>query len=152
MSSRDKIKMSDSDIAHFLNDQLAIQVGTINKNGTPHLTTVWYATLHDSIVFHTYTKSQKILNLKRDNRATVLSESGDNYSNLKGVMIYSEANIIDGESKSDKVLEIIEKVAVKYSDASVSKSYLKAMENQAKKRSAVILNPIDYISWDHSKL
>ena len=152
MSSRDKIKMSDSDIAHFLNDQLAIQVGTINKNGTPHLTTLWYTTHNDSIVFHTYTKSQKILNLKRDNRATVLSESGDNYSNLKGVMIYSEANIIDGESKSDKVLEIIEKVAVKYSDASVSKSYLKAMENQAKKRSAVILNPIDYISWDHSKL
>ena len=152
MSSRDKIKMSDSDIAHFLNDQLAIQVGTINKNGTPHLTTLWYTTHNDSIVFHTYTKSQKILNLKRDNRATVLSESGDNYSNLKGVMIYSEASIIDGESKSDKVLEIIEKVAVKYSDASVSKSYLKAMENQAKKRSAVILNPIGYISRDHSKL
>ena len=152
MSSRDKIKMSDGDITQFLNDQLAIQVGTINKNGTPHLTTLWYATHNDSIVFHTYTKSQKILNLKRDNRATVLSESGDNFSNLKGVMIYSEANIIDGESKSDKVLEIIEKVAVKYSDASVSKSYLKAMENQAKKRSAVILNPIDYISWDHSKL
>ena len=152
MSSRDKIKMSDGDITQFLNDQLAIQVGTINKNGTPHLTTLWYTTHNDSIVFHTYTKSQKILNLKRDNRATVLSESGDNYSNLKGVMIYSEASIIDGESKSDKVLEIIEKVAVKYSDASVSKSYLKAMENQAKKRSAVILNPIDYISWDHSKL
>ena len=152
MSSRDKIKMSDGDITQFLNDQLAIQVGTINKNGTPHLTTLWYTTHDGSIVFHTYTKSQKILNLKRDNRATVLSESGDNYSNLKGVMIYSEANIIDGESKSDKVLEIIEKVAVKYSDASVSKSYLKAMENQAKKRSAVILNPIGYISWDHSKL
>ena len=152
MSSRDKIKMSDGDITQFLNDQLAIQVGTINKNGTPHLTTLWYTTYNDSIVFHTYTKSQKIINLKRDNRATVLSESGDNYSNLKGVMIYSQANIIDGESKSDKVLEIIEKVAVKYSDASVSKSYLKAMENQAKKRSAVILNPIDYISWDHSKL
>ena len=145
MSSRDKIKMSDGDITQFLNDQLAIQVGTINKNGTPHLTTLWYTTHNDSIVFHTYTKSQKILNLKRDNRATVLSESGDNYSNLKGVMIYSEANIIDGESKHDKVLAIIEKVAVKYSDASVSKSYLKAMENQAKKRSAVILLSLIHI-------
>ena len=65
-----------------------------------------------------------------------------------------EILVVDDNSndESDKVLEIIEKVAVKYSDASVSKSYLKAMENQAKKRSAVILNPIDYISWDHSKL
>ena len=152
MNLRDQIRMSKEEISAFLNDQLSIQVGTVNKDGTPHLTTLWYTTHNDSIVFHTYTKSQKILNLKRDNRATVLSESGDNYSNLKGVMIYSEANIIDGESKHDKVLAIIEKVAVKYSDASVSKSYLKAMENQAKKRSAVILNPIDYISWDHSKL
>ena len=151
-SLRDKIKMSEEELSSFLKKQISLQIGTINKDGSPHLTTMWYFYDGENFIFHTYTKSQKILNLKRDNRATVLSESGDNYSNLKGVMIYSEANIIDGESKSDKVLEIIEKVAVKYSDASVSKSYLKAMENQAKKRSAVILNPIGYISWDHSKL
>ena len=152
MNLRDQIRMSKEEIITFLNHQLSIQVGTINKDGTPHLTTLWYAIDRDSIIFHTYTKSQKILNLTRDNRATILTESGDNYSNLKGVMIYSQANMIHGTSNPKKVLEIIEKVSDKYSDGSVSKDYLEAMENQAKKRSAVILNPIEYISWNHSKL
>ena len=67
-------------------------------------------------------------------------------------MAYSQANMIHGTSNQKKVLEIIEKVSVKYNDGSVSKDYLEAMENQAKKRSAVILNPIEYISWNHSKL
>ena len=152
MNLRDQIRMSKEEISTFLNDQLSIQVGTVNKDGTPHLTTLWYTTDSDSIIFHTYTKSQKILNLRRDNRATILTESGDNYSNLKGVMAYSQANMIHGTSNQKKVLEIIEKVSVKYNDGSVSKDYLEAMENQAKKRSAVILNPIEYISWNHSKL
>ena len=152
MNLRDQIRMSKEEISAFLNDQLSIQVGTINKDGTPHLTTLWYTTDSDSIIFHTYTKSQKILNLTRDNRATILTESGDNYSNLKGIMIYSRANMIHGTSNQKKVLEIIEKVSAKYNDGSVSKDYLEAMENQAKKRSAVILNPIEYISWNHSKL
>ena len=152
MNLRDQIRMSKEEISAFLNDQLSIQVGTVNKDGTPHLTTLWYTTDSDSIIFHTYTKSQKILNLRRDNRATILTESGDNYSNLKGVMAYSQANMIHGTSNQKKVLEIIEKVSVKYNDGSVSKDYLEAMENQAKKRSAVILNPIEYISWNHSKL
>ena len=152
MNLRDQIRMSKEEISAFLNDQLSIQVGTINKDGTPHLTTLWYTTDSDSIIFHTYTKSQKILNLTRDNRATILTESGDNYSNLKGIMIYSQASMIHGTSNQKKVLEIIEKVSAKYNDGSVSKDYLEAMENQAKKRSAVILNPIEYISWNHSKL
>ena len=152
MNLRDQIRMSEEEIAEFLNDQLSIQVGTVNKDGTSHLTTLWYTTESDSIIFHTYTKSQKIINLRRDSRATILTESGDNYSNLKGVMIYSQANIIDGASNPDKVLDIIEKVSVKYSGGSVSKSYLEVMKNQAKKRSAVILDPIEYISWNHSKL
>ncbi|MEC7820311.1 MAG: pyridoxamine 5'-phosphate oxidase family protein [Actinomycetota bacterium] len=152
MNLRDQIRMSKEEISAFLNDQLSIQVGTVNKDGTPHLTTLWYTTDSDSIIFHTYTKSQKILNLTRDNRATILTESGDNYSNLKGIMIYSRANMIHGTSNQKKVLEIIEKVSAKYNDGSVSKDYLEAMENQAKKRSAVILNPIEYISWNHSKL
>ena len=152
MNLRDQIRMSKEEISAFLNDQLSIQVGTVNKDGTPHLTTLWYTTDSDSIIFHTYTKSQKILNLTRDNRATILTESGDNYSNLKGIMIYSQASMIHGTSNQKKVLEIIEKVSAKYNDGSVSKDYLEAMENQAKKRSAVILNPIEYISWNHSKL
>lgn len=152
MNLRDQIRMSKEEISAFLNDQLSIQVGTVNKDGTPHLTTLWYTTDSDSIIFHTYTKSQKILNLTRDNRATILTESGDNYSNLKGIMIYSRANMIHGTSNQKKVLEIIEKVSAKYNDGSVSKDYLETMENQAKKRSAVILNPIEYISWNHSKL
>ena len=61
MNLRDQIRMSKEEITAFLDDQLSIQVGTVNKDGTPHLTTLWYATDNDSIIFHTYTSLKKLL-------------------------------------------------------------------------------------------
>ena len=142
MSLRNQIKMTQEEINSFLKEQTSIQIGTINMDGTPHLTTLWFQLDASNIIFHTYTKSQKIKNLKRDNRITVISELGTEYQNLKGVVIYGEANIISG----------IELVALKYNNGSVSKEYLDSMKQQAEKRSVVVVKPIKYISWDHKKI
>jgi nitroimidazol reductase NimA-like FMN-containing flavoprotein (pyridoxamine 5'-phosphate oxidase superfamily) len=49
---------------------------------------MWYFYDGERFIFHTYTKSQKILNLKRDSRITVLAEAGNQYSELQGVIAY----------------------------------------------------------------
>ena len=62
MSLRDKIKMSEEELSSFLQKQISLQIGTINKDGSPHLTTMWYLYDGENFIFHTYTKSQKIIN------------------------------------------------------------------------------------------
>ena len=60
----EKIKMSQEETLRFLEKQISLQIGTINKDGSPHLTTMWYLYDETRFIFHTYTKSQKIINLK----------------------------------------------------------------------------------------
>ena len=64
--------MSDAEIAEFLAPPRNLQVATINRDGTPHLVTMYYAVIDDRIAFWTYRKSQKVMNLRRDPRITVL--------------------------------------------------------------------------------
>ena len=113
-SLREKIKMSQEERLQFLEKQISLQIGTINKDGSPHLTTMWYVYDGDNFIFHTYTKSQKIINLKRDSRITLLTEAGSQYSDLQGIIVYGNAKIINGKDSLEEVIRYMEMVGQKY--------------------------------------
>ncbi|MEO2164699.1 MAG: pyridoxamine 5'-phosphate oxidase family protein, partial [Acidimicrobiales bacterium] len=73
---RNKIRMSDQEQTAFIEEKKSLQVATLNADGSPHLSTLWFALVDNKIVFETYTRSQKIVNLHRDPRITVLVEDG----------------------------------------------------------------------------
>ena len=91
--SRDLIRMSDEEIHAFLQEQRTLQIATIDHDGWPHLVAMWYVVINDQVVFWTYAKSQKIVNLQRDDRLTCLVETGERYSELRGVQIKGRAII-----------------------------------------------------------
>ena len=152
MSLRDEIKMSKEEMTIFLQNQVSLQIGTINKDGSPHLATMWYFYDGESFIFHTYTKSQKILNLKRDSRITVLAEAGSEYSDLQGVIAYGVTEIINGKDNQEEVIRYMELVGSKYINGEDSAQYFEGMKLQSPKRSVVIVKPSKFISWDHTKI
>ena len=152
MSLRDEIKMSKEEMTIFLQNQVSLQIGTINKDGSPHLATMWYFYDGESFIFHTYTKSQKIINLKRDSRITLLTEAGSQYSDLQGIIVYGTAEIIDGKESAEDVIKYMNLVGNKYIKGEDTAQYLEGMKLQAPKRSAVIVEPAKFISWDHTKI
>ena len=152
MSLRDKIKMSEEELSSFLKSQISLQIGTINKDGSPHLTTMWYFYDGESFIFHTYRKSQKIINLKRDSRITLLTEAGSQYSDLQGIIVYGNAKIINGKDSLEEVIRYMEMVGEKYIKDEDGAQYIEGMKLQAPKRSVVIVKPSKFISWDHTKI
>ncbi len=152
MSLRDKIKMSEKELSTFLQKQISLQIGTINKDGSPHLTTMWYFYDGENFIFHTYTKSQKIINLQRDPRITLLTEAGSQYSDLQGIIIYGNAEIINGKDNLEEVTRYMEMVGEKYIKEEDGAQYIEGMKLQAPKRSVVIVKPSKFISWDHTKI
>ena len=152
MSLRDKIKMSEEELSSFLKKQISLQIGTINKDGSPHLTTMWYFYDGENFIFHTYTKSQKIINLKRDSRITLLTEAGSQYSDLQGIIVYGNAEIINGKDSLEEVIRYMEMVGEKYVKDEDGAQYIEGMKLQAPKRSVVIVKPSKFISWDHTKI
>ena len=144
--------MSQEERLQFLEKQISLQIGTINKDGRPHLTTMWYVYDGDNFIFHNYTKSQKIINLKRDSRITLLTEAGSQYSDLQGIIVYGNAEIIDGKENSEEVIKYMNLVGNKYIKGEDTAQYLEGMKLQAPKRSAVVVGPTKFISWDHTKI
>ena len=76
--------MTDDELWSFIESQKTIQFATIGRDGAPHLVPLWFAIDDGAIVLETFTKSQKVKNLERDARATVLFEDGDEYAQLRG--------------------------------------------------------------------
>ncbi len=66
MNRRNQIRMNDEEIRAFLEEQRKLQVATIDHDGWPHLVAMWYVLINDEVVFWTYARSQKAINLRRE--------------------------------------------------------------------------------------
>jgi PPOX class probable F420-dependent enzyme len=58
-------------LARFLSAPRNAVVGTVDPDGSPHLTPVWYHYTGDCVYFFTRPDSRKVRNLQRDPRVTL---------------------------------------------------------------------------------
>ena len=145
---RDAIKMSDEQIRDFLEAGRDLQVASINADGTPHLVTMWYGMLDGEVAFWTYARSQKVVNLRRDPRLSVLVATGDVYEQLKGVSISGRAEIVD---EPDQLLRYGEAVYERYW-GTLNDTAREGVRAMGSKRVVIVVKPEKILSWDHSKL
>lgn len=146
---RDLITMTPEEIDEFLHGRRVMNVGTIGPDGTIHLVAMWYGFLHGNPAFETYAKSQKVKNLRRDPRITVLVEAGDQYDELRGVELVGRAVIHDDPTVTAEVAKSV--VSRYWSPASEEDAEAMAVA-LANKRVAVEIVPDKTVSWDHAKL
>ena len=147
-SLRERIRMTDDEAAEFLATERTVQVASIGPDGTPHLVPMWFAVIDGRIAFWTYAKSQKALNLRRDPRITCLVEAGDSYGELRGVSITGRADIADDY---ETVFDVGAAVYARY-QGDMNHASRQGVENEARKRVAIFVNPEKVASWDHRKI
>jgi PPOX class probable F420-dependent enzyme len=146
---RDLVRMTDGEVWDFLDQAHSLQVATIGKDGAPHLTTVWFGVKDGKILFETYGKSQKVVNLRRDNRIAVLAEDGTTYDMLRGVSINGTAEVIEENPRLTDEMRFLVQVHFKgQSDEQLDKT----AEQMARKRVVIAVTPERIMSWDHRKL
>ena len=133
----------------FIASQKSLQVATINKDGTPHLSTLWFDVVNGEIVFETFTKSQKIKNLQRDNRISCLLEDGLVYEKLRGVQINGVAELVDSP---DQVHQLAKGVMARNNPEIPSEALDEVAKAMSAKRTAVVVKATKVVSWDHQKL
>jgi len=148
MSRRNSIRMNDEEIRAFLEEQRTLQVATIDHDGFPHLVAMWYVLVNNEVAFWTYAKSQKAINLRRDPRLTCLVEAGTSYEKLRGVQIKGHAVISDDLAT---VLKLGEAIWERYTGP-LNEHTRPMVEAQAVKRVAIVVKPVEIVSWDHGKL
>ena len=94
MPRKDDIRMTQEEIRAYLLEGHTMTLVTNGPHGHPHAVAMFYALDDDlTVKFATYASSQKVKNAERDPRVTLLVETGQAYSELRGVMIEGEAEI-----------------------------------------------------------
>ena len=148
MSKRKQIEMSAAEVAAFLNERHTMSVATNGRDGYPHVMAMWYGFLDGKPAFWTYAKSQKVRNLERDDRITLMVEDGDTYATLRGVMLTGRARIF---RDAGTVMKVGESVHERY-NGPVTEQTRPAVEQMGRKRVAVCIEVERVVSWDHRKL
>jgi PPOX class probable F420-dependent enzyme len=151
MSRRDQITLTAAEQAELLDQRRVVIVSSRGPRGWPHSMPMWFTVRDGEIWIWTYGKSQKVRNLERDPRATLLIETGDAYQELRGIQIEAEAEIIRDR---ERVLEFGKELTRRYSDGGdqLDQDGVAAIEAQARKRVAIRFRSVRSVSWDHRKL
>ena len=156
MSRRDQIIMTAEEVDTYLRSKLTVVINSIGRDGVPHPAPMWFAVEDDgAIVMTTFTKSQKIRNLKRDPRVTLLLEDGTVYAELRGVILHGTVEL---EEDVDAVVAILAAIGRRDDgEAAAASSALSEAEQagvraQARKRTVMRVRPTKVVSWDHRKL
>ena len=151
MSRRDQIKLTPDEQSELLESERVAIVTTNGPRGWPHSMPLWYVPRDGELWAWTYAKSQKVKNLERDPRATLLIETGVEYGDLRGIQIEAEAELIRDH---DQIVEFAKELTMRYSEGidSVEGDAAAALEAQAPKRVAIHFHPKRTATWDHRKL
>lgn len=145
--------MADAEIRDFLHTQKTIILSSIGPDGVPHPMPMWFVADDDHVVsMATFRGTQKIVNLRRDPRLSLLAESGREYSELKGVVIYGTADLSEDTDAIIATLVAASQKETAEIDAETRIAMDEGMKKSASKRILIRVKPERIISWDHSKL
>ena len=150
MSRRAEIQLSEDEQRDLVSSERIVVVSSIGPRGWPHSMPLWYVPRDGQIWIYTYAKSQKVRNLERDPRATLVIETGHEYGELRGIEIEAEAEI---HRDLETVFELVKELTSRYAGgAEVDEATAETLENQARKRVAIRFEPRRVATWDHRKL
>ncbi len=147
-NQRGQVRMDDAEVDAFLTEQRSSTVATMGKDGAVHLVAMWYAWLDGHVYLETKAKSQKVVNLRRDPRMSVLVEAGHTYDQLRGVSLEGSGVVLEDEQL---VWDVCVNVFERY-NAPYTEELRPFVEVMARNRVVVRLDVERVRSWDHRKL
>jgi PPOX class probable F420-dependent enzyme len=147
-NQRAQITMTDEEIEVFIEQSRTATMATVGPNGAPHLVAMWYAWLDGTVWFETKAKAQKVVNLRRNDRLSVMIEDGLTYDQLRGVALEGCGIVIEDP---DEIWRMGVNVFERY-NGPYNEDMKPHVEMMLQKRVAVKLEIERIRTWDHRKL
>lgn len=152
-NARTRIQLTAEEQRELIASARVMQVASINPDGRPHLVPMWFERDDTgAIVFTTYGRAQKVLNLDRDPRITLLFETGEAYDQLRSLSLDATAEVIRDPHVTSRVLAL---VGAKYGGRPRPGADTAVEPPPVAYKRVTVRVPIDgqrARSWDHRKL
>jgi nitroimidazol reductase NimA-like FMN-containing flavoprotein (pyridoxamine 5'-phosphate oxidase superfamily) len=120
-----------------------IALTTMSRNGYPHTVPIGYFRLGDEVYIGCRAGTQKLKNIERDPKVSLMLESGNSMQDIKGLVIQGDASVI---TDPDGVLRLAR-------EAARLRGTPEDQLPEAPSPTAAYIRvaPRKYISWDYGK-
>jgi PPOX class probable F420-dependent enzyme len=140
-------ELSEEEIRDWLAGPNIGRVGTVNADGTPRVTALWYLPEEDGrITFNTYEDNVHVENIKRDPRVALLVDSSD--QPYKSVHYNGHAEVADEAASAEEIARLYQRY---FSDGAAALRYGQQLVG-AGKRVNIRFTPERHHSVDFGKL
>ncbi len=141
----------------ILTDEWNMRISTTSPSGRINCTPLWFV-WHEGRVW-AYCRGQKVVNLRRDPRCTVLVDRAERFPELQGIMIQGDAEVLEdsrAEAAADGLARVRELYGHKYAGghgepAGTPPSPMAAVARGSTAR-WVVITPVQTVTWDNTKL
>ena len=148
---RDQIKMSDDEVARFLDEQRVMNVSTIGPDGWPHMTSLWYVMRDTEPWVWTYASPRRCRTSSATRAPRCWSRRARSTTSCVGVMLKTRADLHADFETVAAVAEDLLQVPGRQA-GSIDDATREALRSQAAKRVAIQFQVEETVSWDHAKL
>jgi len=131
-------RMTQSEIEEFLRKPNLARIGTLNPDGSPHVTPIWFLYANGVVTFSIGKKAQKARNLSRDNRVSLCIDEREHPNRTV---------ILNGNAVSlgDTTEEYLLRISIQYLGEERGREY--AQEKEGFPSITYRVEPIKTISW-----
>lgn len=137
-----KRSLTDKEFEQFFEDHNGwIILSTIDASGFPHSLPIGYFTHDGKVYCGTRDNTQKIRNIEKNPKVSLLIESGTTMRDIKGAMIQGNARVIRAEEEALHCAQIAAKAR------GVEEKDLPSKANPG--AAYIEITPVNKISWDY---
>ena len=145
------ITLTEDERWSFLRNGSIMRLSTVTPDCEPHIAPVWYLAERDddAIYATTPSESRKVRNVKANPEVSLtVDEGGDEYFELRAVVIEGEASLVRDDEKWD---EIERRWCRKYFDRSERPDHWDLLY-EGKSWEWMRITPKRWMSWDNSRI
>ena len=99
------IRLDQQEIDDFLDKGHTLILTTVDKDGYPHSTPLWFVYMDGMIYTRGRRRGQKTVNIQRNPKVSCLVEEGDRWRELKAVMIRGRAREVTDPAEQERFQE-----------------------------------------------
>ena len=142
-----RISMTGEERNEFLSSERTCRVATVNRDGSPHVTPLWFVWDGESLWLTSITQSQRWENLQRDGRVAVVVDGGDEFMELRGVELNGSAVPVGEVPRTGEA-----NVALEIPEQLFAEKYVGGRVQYDGRHAWLRVRPDKIVSWDFRKI
>lgn len=142
-----KIAMSPAERDEFLASERTCRVASIGRDGSPHVTPLWFAWDGTSLWLTSIVRSQRWSDLQHDNRVSVIVDAGGPFTELRGVELRGAAEVVGEIPRTGAPVPELEAPERLFGD-----KYAGGRIHHDGRHAWLKVTPTKIVSWDFRKI